>query len=104
MNKRNLFDELMTSLKDAKEHDRGKLTLHTTKVALPHLSITPNQIRSIREKLNMSQSVFAALLHTRKRTYEKWEQGETTPNEQAITLLKLVDDSPSLVKKIANIQ
>ncbi len=38
----------------------------------------------------MSRGVFANLLHTSSRTLENWEQGRSSPNGQAITLLKLI--------------
>jgi putative transcriptional regulator len=91
MSKRNLFDELSQSLEEARKHDEGKLTLRSTSVELKQLDITPKEIIRIRESLKLSQALFAAYLHTQKRTYKKWEQGETRPNDQAITLLKLVN-------------
>ncbi len=51
----------------------------------------------------MSQALFAAYLHTNKRTYEKWEQGESRPNDQAITLLKLVKHDPDILERIASL-
>jgi len=101
MNKRNLFNELSQGLKEARKHDQGKLTLRSVSVEIKPLDITPKEIIRIRESLKLSQALFAAYLHTQKRTYEKWEQGESRPNDQAITLLKLVKRNPDLLERIA---
>ena len=103
MSKRNLFEELNQSLEEAREHDQGKLTLRSTSVEIKPLDITPKEIIRIRESLKMSQALFAAYLHTNKRTYEKWEQGESRPNDQAITLLKLVKHDPDILERIASL-
>lgn len=103
MSKNELFTDLMQSLQEAKEYDQGKLTLRTTEIEIKELSIEANEIVSIRESLGLSQAVFAAYLHAKKRTYQKWEQGAAKPNEQAITLLRLVQRSPALLDEIASL-
>ena len=67
------------------------------------LDLSPNKIVHIREKFNMSRSVFARFLHTSPRTLENWEQGRSAPNSQAITLLKLVQRHPETLTHIANL-
>lgn len=101
MSKRNLFDELNQGLEEARKHDKGKLTLRSMSVEIKPVDITPKEIIRIRESLKLSQALFAAYLHTHKRTYEKWEQGKSRPNDQAITLLKLVKRNPDLLERIA---
>ena len=101
MSKRNLFDELSQGLEEARKHDQGKLTLRSMSVEIKPVDITPKEIIRIRESLKLSQALFAAYLHTHKRTYEKWEQGKSRPNDQAITLLKLVKCNPDLLERIA---
>ena len=103
MSKGDLFADLMQGLHESKEHDLGKRTLRTTQVNLKELSIEAAEIVSIRESLGLSQAVFAAYLHAKKRTYQKWEQGAATPNEQAVTLLRLVERSPAVLKDIASL-
>ncbi|PID77588.1 MAG: transcriptional regulator [Deltaproteobacteria bacterium] len=53
--------------------------------------LTPEDIRRIRTKNDVSQSVFAAILGTEKILIEHWEQGITKPNEMAKRLLDLID-------------
>ncbi len=102
MSKRNLFTELSTALTDAKLHSENKLTLKTHVLKTPHdLSISPDEIVTLREDFNMSRGVFATYLHTSPRTLENWEQGRSKPNEQAVTLLKLVKSHPETLNHIA---
>lgn len=104
MNKRNLYAELSSALSDAKQHDEGKLTLKTHKVELPgELTITPDKIKKIRNNFSMSRQVFARYLHTSSRTLENWEQGRSKPNEQAITLLYLVQNHPETLSHISQL-
>ncbi len=53
--------------------------------------LTPEDIKRIRTKNDVSQSVFAAMLGTEKRLIEHWEQGVKKPNEMAKRLLDLID-------------
>ncbi len=102
MHKRNLFSELSATLAEAKQHSENKLTLKTHSIEIPReLDMSPIEIVSLREKFNMSRAVFAKYLHTSSRTLENWEQGRSKPNEQAVTLLKLVKSFPETLAHIA---
>lgn len=102
MNKRNLFSELSTALNEAKLHSEGKLTLKMRVLEIPEdLNISPREIVNLREEFNMSRGLFAKYLHTSSRTLENWEQGRSKPNDQAITLLKLVKSYPETLAHIA---
>jgi putative transcriptional regulator len=104
MSKRNLFDELSSALSEAREHDQGKLNLKTYQFDKPNkLSISPNEIVSIRERFNMSRGVFANYFHTSNNTLENWEQGHSVPNSQAVTLLRLVEQHPEILNYIAEL-
>lgn len=100
MSKRNLFDELKQGLNEAREHDQGKITLRTHKVEQSHIEMSANDIRAVRKQFNMSRAVFASYLHTSIRTLEKWEQGLSKPNDQAVTLLKLTEKYPDTMDRL----
>jgi len=51
----------------------------------------------------MSRGLFARYLHTSSRTLENWEQGRSSPNGQATTLLRLVQNHPETLTKIASL-
>lgn len=102
--KRRLFTELKQSIKEIQAHRAGKITLRTytlTKRPLPKLDA--NFIRQTREELQMSRSIFALKLRVSLRTLEKWEQGATVPNDQAIALILLVHKYPDTLKRLEKI-
>ena len=96
MSNRDLFTELSSALVEAnlKTHNVNNVS---------ELDISPNEIVHIRERFNMSRGVFASLLHKSSRTLEIWEQGRSTPNGQAVTLLKLVQRHPEILTNIAEL-
>ena len=49
------------------------------------------EIRKLREKLNASQGVFAALPNVNPSTVQKWEQGRVRPQNAALKLLNVVE-------------
>ncbi len=102
MTKRDIFAELNEGF-DALEGERqGKVTLRTTtaEIKLPP-QMTAAQVRAVREKMNMSQPVFASRLRTKPQTIRNWEQGTAKPNAQAAILLSLIDRNPGLLDEIA---
>ena len=102
MTKRDIFSELVEGFDALKEAREGKLTLKTTEVeykAPPDM--TPQKVRAVREKLHVSQPVFARWLRTEPRTIKNWEEGIAKPNAQAAILLALFDRNPELLDEIA---
>lgn len=53
-------------------------------------SITPTQIKKLRQKNRVSQPVFARYLNTSKSTIQKWEIGAKLPSGMALKLLSVV--------------
>lgn len=49
-------------------------------------------IKRIRERLKLSQPVFAHLLHTSASTVRKWEEGDTRRRDLALKLLNVIAD------------
>lgn len=97
-----LYEELMEGMEAAEQYLQGKITLKTVTVEKHDpVVITPEEIRAIREQLNLSQAVFAQKLRMSVRTYQGWEQGKTRPNPQAALLLKMVSQSPQTFSRIA---
>lgn len=52
--------------------------------------IAPEQIKRLRESINVSQPVFALYLNTSESTIEKWETGAKHPSGMALKLLSIV--------------
>lgn len=53
-----------------------------------------NDVRTIRERLDLSQSAFAALLGVSLRTFQDWEQGRRKPTGPAYALLRVATRHP----------
>lgn len=53
--------------------------------------LVPDEIRKIRERENVSQSVFANYLNVSKGIISKWECGEKRPSGTSLKLLSLVE-------------
>lgn len=54
--------------------------------------LTPVEIKAIREKENISQSVFAHYLNVSKNMISEWERGVKKPSGTALKLLNLVQN------------
>lgn len=52
---------------------------------------TPEQIRSLRDRYHLSQSVLASVLNTSLSTIQKWEIGEKHPGGPSLKLLNILD-------------
>jgi putative transcriptional regulator len=53
--------------------------------------LTPEEIRNIREREQVSQSVFSHYLNVTTGLISKWEQGERKPSGASLKLLLIVD-------------
>jgi putative transcriptional regulator len=53
--------------------------------------LKPTQIKSLRQKAHLSQSVFAAVLNTSVSTIQKWEIGDKKPSGPSLKLLHLLN-------------
>ena len=104
MTKRNLFAEISEGFDELANARKGKVTLRTHEVKQkPVAVISANELKAIREKLNLSRPVFAGYLRTNPRTLENWEQGRAKPNAQAALLIHLVDRFPDTVDRLSSV-
>jgi putative transcriptional regulator len=94
--KKELFEELTRSLREAGEIKRG--TLRPSRV----FHIDPkNDLVRVRGKLGLSQSQFASLLGISADTLQNWEQGRREPTGPAKVLLKIALKHPRLLLEVA---
>lgn len=70
---------------------------NTLGVSIPEIHLTTNQIREIREKLHLSQTVFAKLLNVSPSSIRQWEQGKRQPTGSTQVLLDLLKRSPDIL-------
>lgn len=82
----------------------GKITLRQVKVeSRPAPEVTANDIVALRKKMKMSQKVFAMRVRTSVETLRNWEQDKAKPNAQAALLIKLVEQYPDMVDRLAKV-
>lgn len=102
--KRNLFDELNEGFEALKRDREGKITLKQHAIETPTApDVSSDELVRLREKLNLSQAVFASFLHINKRTLENWEQGRAKPNAQAAVLIRLVEKYPDTLDRLRTV-
>lgn len=86
--KNEMFSELLESVQEMDEILKGSVTpSRVTQFSEP-------EVKSIRERVGLSQSRFATLIGVSKRTLENWEQGRRHPTGPAKTLLRILDADP----------
>ncbi len=86
-----LFGELVESLKEAKQIQNGKLKASRV------FNYQPVDVKKIRAKLHISQSQFALMIGVSKATLQNWEQGRRKPEGPAKALLTIVEKNPQAV-------
>ncbi|MDQ7781520.1 MAG: NadS family protein [Desulfomonilaceae bacterium] len=90
-----LFDELVTSLKEAAAISRGEMAPgRVTEYPEP-------DVRRIRKRYALSQEQFANLLGVRVGTLRNWEQGRRSPRGTARVLLRIADKHPEFLTSVA---
>lgn len=67
-----------------------KLTVRTVELDLEPQDYQPDDVRMIRDSLNVSQSLFAKILAVSVESVESWEQGVRKPPPMACRLLDLI--------------
>jgi len=91
--RKRMIGELHTTMRGL--HAAGAIDKQTLRDfelrALPPPSYTAEAIRALRERLHVSQGVFAAYLNASVSTVQKWENGEKKPSGAALRLLSLID-------------
>ncbi len=94
--KKELFEELLESVKQAKAIERGELKPSRM------FHIDPkNTVVKTRGKLGLSQSKFASLLGISQDTLQNWEQGRREPTGPAKVLLKIASKHPRVLLEVA---
>ena len=94
--KKELFEELKQSLREAKQIRRGQLKPGRVFQVNPQSSIV-----RVRGKLGLSQSKFAAILGISADTLQNWEQGRRTPTGPAKVLLRIAAKHPEVLLEVA---
>lgn len=84
MKKKNIGQEVLEGIREIKAGKAARRTVVNI----------PAEIKSIREKMDLSQAEFAELLGVSKRTLQEWEQGRCKPTGAALKLLLVARRHP----------
>jgi putative transcriptional regulator len=94
--RKELFEELLESVKQAAAIERGDM-----KPSRVFVVNKANEVTNVRAKLGLSQNKFAALLGISSATLKNWEQGRRQPTGAAKVLLKIAKVHPKIILKVA---
>jgi len=82
------FNELLASVQEM--DNIVKKTTEPSRIT----AFAEPEVKSIRDKIGLSQTRFAGLIGVSKRTLENWEQGRRHPTGPARALLRILDKDP----------
>ena len=94
--KKELFDELLQSVKEAAAIERGR-----AKPSRTFEVKTGNDVVRVRTRLGLSQIKFARLIGISEDTLQNWEQGRRSPAGPAKVLLKVAARHPEVLLEVA---
>jgi putative transcriptional regulator len=94
MTERNIGLEILEGIQEIKQHKQGKVQLKQNSLS------EPSPAKTIRQRLELSQSAFAGLMGVSLRTLQDWEQGRRQPKGPAKSLLRIAEQHPEVFADI----
>ncbi len=92
-----LFEDLKQGLEEAIAYEKGAGEANVeTYMILPVKEYSSKEIRAIRKKAGMTQSVFASYMGVSIKTVEAWEGGRTHPTGPVFRLLEILATSDEM--------
>ena len=83
--------ETMEALHNVGAIDKRTMRRFDAACLTPVRTLTPREIKAIREREHVSQMVFANYLNVTSSLVSKWERGEKRPAGASLKLLSLVE-------------
>lgn len=88
---KSLFEDLKQGLEEAIDYERGNGKARVkTYMIMPIKEYSNKEIREIRMKAGMTQTVFASYMGVSKKTVEAWECGRSHPTGPVFRLLDIL--------------
>lgn len=92
------FQELLEAAQQALEHYEGRRhDLRTTILPAVPKPMNGAGIRALRDRIGMSQAVFAMALNVSTKTVQAWESGARVPDGGNLKLLRVAEVHPAAV-------
>lgn len=97
-----LGQSLLKGLKEAVAFENKKMDLRTTTMEIPDVPPEFNKIevKAIRERLNVSQPIFAKILGVSDDTVKAWERGANKPSGSSARLIQIAEKNPKAFQEI----
>jgi putative transcriptional regulator len=83
--------QMATDLHESGLIDKKTMRRFDESCLTPIRRFTPEQIRALREREEVSQTVFALYLNVPKDSVSQWERGNAHPSGPSLKLLSLVE-------------
>ena len=98
-----LAQRILQGLEEGLAFCRGELSLKATVFLDGPPPMTAAGIIQLRERLRVTQSVFAQMLNVTPRTVQDWERGLRTPAQSSLRLLQVIDQRPEVVAEVVGL-
>ena len=96
----NVYESIMTGLNEAIRYEQGTGKAKKAKCTVnPAPDFNAQEIKSVRNTLQMTQATFAAVMGVSTKTVEAWEAGTNTPIGTARRMLSMLKADPALPTK-----
>jgi putative transcriptional regulator len=92
---------IIEGLQELLDYTEGKIDLRTSRLSVAPVceTISVEEIKDTREKLGMSQGVFAMVMGVSTKTVQSWETGRYRPDGAARRLITLLQSDPEIPVK-----
>lgn len=90
---------IMAGLNEAIEDSKNPTLPRTTVTIEPVKNYKPEEIKTIRNSVGMTQKLFASFMGVSFKTIEAWESGTNNPNGSAKRLLSMMEMNANLTKE-----
>jgi putative transcriptional regulator len=93
--------DIIAAMQELVDYSEGKIELRTSQMNIIPVreTISPDEIKSTRKSLGMTQGVFAVVLGVSKKTVESWEAGRYTPDGAARRLITVLQTDHSFPER-----
>jgi putative transcriptional regulator len=99
-----LFERLRQALDEGIAWSKGELTLRTVEVPEEPPEVDAETVTALRERIEMSQTVFARVLNVSPKTVQSWEQGTRKPSQASLRLIQVLSHRPEVLCELAGLK
>ena len=95
-----VYKSIITGLHEAVGYEKGTVKARKAKCTVnPASDFNAQEIKSVRNTLQMTQATFAAVMGVSTKTVEAWEASTNTPIGTARRMLSMLKADPALPTK-----